>query len=281
MNISKYKIDYRDYLKSEFEKKKISNPKFSFMHFSKKIGVSKSYLKMLVDKKRHASVDKFLLIAEFFNIDNSLKQYFVFQILHKTAPSELSQNFFQSILNTLPVQRAFSQEKSNCNYSQHIFTNWLTLVIPDLLKLDDYEHHPKKIQEMLGGESIVSISDITSAIDHLTKNKLIYNKNGRWYDSKDIFFQDANAFDENSADRHLIGLDRSAIAIKNINHPAHAPCRFHIYSLGLSHKNANKLTEMYDQLLEKIESLALKKQKIERIMFVSNNTFSISKKRKS
>jgi len=86
VNVKEFKFkDYRDYLKQIFQIKKNKNPHFSFQSFATKVGFTKSYLKMVIDKKRHVSVDKFLVVADYFKLSDDIKQYIVVQILSATS----------------------------------------------------------------------------------------------------------------------------------------------------------------------------------------------------
>ncbi len=57
--------DYRDYIKHVMAEYKLKNKSHSFKRFSNKTGLSKSYLKMISDKKRHVSIDNLFVISDY------------------------------------------------------------------------------------------------------------------------------------------------------------------------------------------------------------------------
>ena len=270
--------DYRDYIKYLFDIKKIENSKTSFQSFASKTKLSKSYLKMVIDKKRHISLDNIPILANYFNLNNRTKQLMMIKLMLLNTKSPDVENYFKSIYKSMLVQKQQTKKTILSEKKDSLQYKLTDMAILDIVRSPKLEKTDKWIQEMLGGSDIISIKEVRSSLNSLIKNEFIFkDKNGYFQSNVETVFSDPSVWDDDGWSRFQLGLERAHLSLEFVGKTdLHNPCRYHMYSVGLSKKNIKVVTQLYDELKEKIEYLAEEKQDIEKIMFISNNIFSIS-----
>lgn len=268
--------DYRDFLKLIYEEKKSKSPKFSYQALSNKIGVTKSYFKMIFDKKRHMSVDCFFLYANYFKLTEYETQFICFKILAATAKNKDVKQFFTSILLNYGARNVAFNEKISVKNAIDFGESWLSMAIFQLTRFKDFQASATWIQDKLGGPKFATKAKIRMTLTNIQKAG--YLLEGNSYKANDEFvIQDTAPWDDDSYKRYGTGLVRTQLSLNLISQTMMtAPCRYHMYAMALSQENADKLTFLYDEFEKMITAILSEEQEVERVMFVSNNVFSIS-----
>ncbi len=141
---------------------------------------------MVIDKKRHTSIDNFLSIVDYFDLSDDVIQYIVVLILQATCRKNRTKTHFESILKSLAIQRN-PQTISN-EINSDIQYDILQLAILNALQMNHPIIDLNILQNILGGPDLISISKIKSSVDHLIKNKLIsIDKSGKLSPIRKIF----------------------------------------------------------------------------------------------
>jgi len=106
--------DYRELLAHLVLEKKRTQKNFSYQSFANKFGTSKSYLKLVVDKKRHIHMDKISSLCDFFGFNSFEREFFLFLFLKNVSEDPWVRDFFTSIQLSYVAQ----SDKSSPNSSE-------------------------------------------------------------------------------------------------------------------------------------------------------------------
>jgi len=265
--------DYRDFLKLKVDEKK-QFAKFSYQSFANKLGVTKSYLKLVVDKQRHISIEKAFPISRFFGLNAFESQYFYFMVLKNSLTDSTDSEFFDSILKSYSAFRRcdynITPELENSEY----FYNWVNMAILSLVGLRDFNLDLEWIHKKLGGELVVSRDEIERSVNFLLVNNFL-KKNSQ--NEKRDLISNVPAWDSLDYRRFHTGLIRThkALDLKGKT-SLHRPNRHHMFVMAMSLENSKKVIAAYDELEKKLIEISTCKQEAEVVMMVSNNVFKIS-----
>ncbi len=272
MEIIKFS-DYRDFLKLKVDEKK-QFTKFSYQSFANKLGVTKSYLKLVVDKQRHISIEKAFPISRFFQLNAFESQYFYFMVLKSSLHNTTDSEFFDSILKSYSAFRRcdynITPELENTEY----FYNWVHMAILGLVGLKDCSFELEWIHKKLGGELVVSMDEIQRSVNFLLDNSFL-KRNSR--NEKRVIISNVPAWDSLDYSRFHTGLIRThkALDLKGKT-SLHRPNRHHMFVMAISRENTKKLIAIYDEFEKKIIEIINEDQCPEEVMMLSNNVFKIS-----
>lgn len=297
MNLISKFDDYRDFLN---HKVLIANEShFSYQHFANKIKSSKSYLKLVVEKKRHISLNKIIRISEYFKLSDFEKQYFIFLFLKCTVKDDEIKEFFDTILaqysgsysqdevhrsdqlkqsspeKTIEKNNNTIQQVANNNF---IFRSWINLAIMGLARLPGYKHEADWIHEMLGGALIVKIEDVKYSMKILESNGSIYFSDDKALRNENPIIEGIKPFDLEDNNSFLSGLERTALFLKLKGKTSlHRPNRSHLYCLALSDEDIKKVLMLYDELSSKINLIDTASKNPKKLYWLSNHIFTLSK----
>jgi uncharacterized protein (TIGR02147 family) len=93
--------DYRDFLKEKFLFEKSKKYAFSLQFCADKLNVSKTFVKLVLDKKRHFSIDTIPSLWELFKLDPKERLYFTFLFCKTISHNELLKGHFDLILQKI------------------------------------------------------------------------------------------------------------------------------------------------------------------------------------
>lgn len=272
-------VDYRDYLKFQVAKKKSSPTKsFSYQGFATKVGVSKTYLKLVVEKKNHASLDRLFDICTYFDLTDFEMQFIVFLFLKNTSETKKSIHFFNSILKSYVTTRPEVLNEGVQNYYKN-FDDWVSTALRELTSLHGYQHDSAWIQNKLGGTELVSKAAVVRAMKILESENFVSKSAEGWNVQKHSNnFSDVPPWDDDLVKGFKSGLGRAGLAIDHYNKSDfHNPCRYHMYSFSLSEEALSELMTAYDEFKLKIEQIVSDDSSPQsRAVFISNNAFCVS-----
>lgn len=130
--IVKYK-DYRDFILDKVQENKKKTNIFSFQMMASKLGTTKSYLKLVIDKKRQISLEKVVPTCKLFKLSDFERQYFIFLYLKNTVQDQGVKIFFEHILKSYEAyEREPPRHESNSVLKEDInsiFRNWVSMAI--------------------------------------------------------------------------------------------------------------------------------------------------------
>ena len=167
------KLDYRDILKNEFEKRFTANPLYSLRAYARDLGVSPSRLSEIFARKNGLSTTNAVRISELLRLDESTREWF-----RHSVSAQHSRN---------PAQRKISQaelEKNRAAISTRILNheefrviaNWYHFAILELLVLKNFTLSAKNVSAQLG----ISVDEADLAIERLKKLGWMKKVGERW-----------------------------------------------------------------------------------------------------
>jgi uncharacterized protein (TIGR02147 family) len=160
--------DYRDFLLFLANEKRSLHKRFSFQIFAKKLGVSKSYLKMVVDKKRHISIDRVFAVSRYFKLSDIENQYFIFLFLMNTTKDKSARNFFNVILKSHVVRSEYNRPQIDSTDSVSdepiLSFDWVKLCVRDVLRLNEGGMSLTDLHRRMGGDSFVSYDELKTTL---------------------------------------------------------------------------------------------------------------------
>ena len=130
--------DYRDFLRDLFSFEKARRKPFSFQYCAKRLGTSKSYLKLVIEKRRQISMAKVSLIWKLFRLNEFEQQYFTLLFLRATAADARLEKHFDLILNRLKLRIQYAgahEQRQSAPEKEAVFQSWLYMVIHSMARL--------------------------------------------------------------------------------------------------------------------------------------------------
>ena len=93
--------DYRDFLKEKFLFEKSKKYAFSLQFCADKLKVSKTFVKLVLDKKRHFSIDTIPSLWDLFKFDSKERLYFTFLFCRSISNNAQLKTHFDLILQKI------------------------------------------------------------------------------------------------------------------------------------------------------------------------------------
>lgn len=274
--------DYRDFLKFQVEKKKESTKSFSYQAFASKIGVSKAYLKLLIEKKSHASLDRIFDIVHYFKLLRFETQYLVFLFLQNTSKAGNAKQFFTFILRSYRLPRSkIEYQLLNEDYTNINLTSWVYFAVCHMMKFKTYRHDLNWIKNVLGGDEMVSDSQITQAMKEAEEEGYIKRIADGWeVQTKPFSYINIPPWDGILIQGFKKALQRVATAIDHFKKTDfHSPCRYQLYTVAVNEEGSKQMIKAYDRFQKQLIAIASETYPdADRLMLVSNNIFRVSKK---
>lgn len=273
--------DYRDFIKLRFEELKNSNPKFSFQKVASRIATTKSYLKLVIDKKRHMSLNKLLPLAKYFKLSAFETQYMIFLFLIATTKNTEAKEFFKSILASY---LSFFRSK-NLAYNlkdvpdfKSVSHKWIQMAILELSSNREFKANADWLHKKLGGDAILLLKEAEDSLEFLIKNKLLVKSKDGFKRRSRNFLSDPSPFDIDDFQRMaLSGLKRSELAVLQKGKSSlHRPNRHHNYCLSLSHEEVDEVMKLSEEFRDKFLKIAKNSKAHERVIFIQSHAFAIS-----
>lgn len=280
-NLTAYN-DYRDWLKDEFALVKERNKKISFQYIATKTKTTKSYFKLVIEKKRHISADKLWVFCDFFQFTDFQKQKFVFLYLKNTVKNKKLNDFFSGVLSGYGLEyddpstlRKLTTPDS-FKHEEHLFetTEWVALAIMELMRHPDYRHEAVWFHEKLGGSAVLSLERVEKSLASIEKYGLIKKVNDQWQVHRTEQFQTTPPYSANPFLKFISGLERAQIAMQSHGKSnIHNPSRYHFSCHNIGRDDIDKILELYDEFEKKLWQISSSSTTPEMLLFITNNVF--------
>lgn len=191
-------VDYRELIKEYLEKTKIHYPQFSLSQLCIKAGnISKSYLSMVINKKRNLSPPKVLSLGKAMGFKS--KELVYFEVLARFSQAENSDDK-EFYLNSLVALRP-KQIDSKLSFEQyHILENWHCLVIRELVELPNFNPDPKVVSRRL--RNLIRPKEVKRAWELLLRTGLVINSEDGSYQKKDAFIKTTDEIRSHAIQRY-------------------------------------------------------------------------------
>lgn len=284
-----YYQDYRDFLADQFEKNKQRNKNISYAAYAMKLGSTKSYLKLLSQKKRHSSLDRIVKISVLFKLSNIESQYLIFLFLYQTTKEAEIKSYFKKILYNLKDRVLLTERlpelslptpvlnvEPSSNNGRILYKTWTHLAVYTMVKLKDFNSDPIWIAKKLSDPNVTP-KLISQIINELTEHGFLQMKNGQLTqaNSKDLipYFADP---EEYKACRSVL---TRAMQTLNDTHRHRSFC-IQATAFAMSEENGRKAIDLYQNLFTQLRALEDTSRDPEAVLFVSNNIFNVVPRQK-
>jgi hypothetical protein len=255
--------DYRDLIKDKFVDLKVRHKKISLEGVASRIGISKSFLKMVIDKERHLAVDKLTKVSKVFGMSADEKNYFIFLALKTIVNDKDMEDFFNNLLLTLKAQQGvrFPNIAEELRSIQ-TFESSLTMILSSLARFDSFKDDPEWVAKQLNNKKI-SPEEIQSALQKSSADKTFVNGQGppsenRWQPFKVGFKQMLDVVEDPYAFR---------------------PFQMYMCALAFDEANEAKAFELFLELREKLKALAAQSVNPNSVLFVNNGLACVAMKK--
>jgi uncharacterized protein (TIGR02147 family) len=102
--------DYREFLFHRFSEMKSVRPTFSLQYCANQLGVSKSYVKLVFDGKRHITLQSLPLYTKLFKLTAKEKMHLSFLFCYTLATNEILRRHFQLAIVEIESNRMIPPE---------------------------------------------------------------------------------------------------------------------------------------------------------------------------
>ncbi|QDK36395.1 TIGR02147 family protein [Bdellovibrio sp. NC01] len=266
--------DYRLYLSDFFAWKKFESPHFTHQYCANKLGTAKSYLSQVFKQKIHISIDRASDIAKLFDLSDFEKQFFIIMIIQGLVTDTDLQNHFRGVLGRIRINEEVHglksfREKVN---SPVPYATWLPVTIVAMANLPEFQANAEWIQKHLSDS--VPLSEITDALKKVIDTKMIEFDGQRYHEPESHYSPDPNEI--NSHRRFIPGAQKSIDILMGDLVP-HKPALFFNGGLAISQNDFKEVAEAYYRFINELMEISKKSKDPQRVLFVSNNLFHVTK----
>ena len=164
---------YKEILQSELERRIEVNPLFSANAFAKKLGISQSYLSLILNGKRSLNERVATGIADNLNFSKLEKEYFLLLTKRGSSLTDELYDFYQGKIEDL-------RKKNNVDFLDiekfHVISDWHYSALLECLNLTNIDHNNISYAEKLG----LDVGVVDDALVRLEKLDIISQKGERY-----------------------------------------------------------------------------------------------------
>lgn len=180
--ISSYQ-DYRILLKDFATYLKSNDLRYSLEFISRKIGISHSFLKQIITRKKHINLNKIPKIFQILNLSLEEQQFFTYLVCSNQIHSKEVKIWFDRSIEILKdnLEQNDRGDKMKNNFvDPNLFSRSLKPIIYVMCSLPGFQADPDWIRSQLRDKSI-SKNEIKICLDELIKSgSLKLDENGNW-----------------------------------------------------------------------------------------------------
>lgn len=270
--------DYRDFLRERFQYEKEKKAAFSFQFCATRLGTSRSYLKLLTEKKRHATIDKLSLLCDLFKLNEFERQYLTILFLACVSKDKKIVVYFLEVLGRMRIRLKYSgTHEGNIAASDRelVFRRWLNMAVHSLARMEGFLPDVDWICAKLTGHPPVAREEVSQVIQELLDSGSIKQKeNGKWYPAEFVF-RAPDVFDGDHFKVYKVGFHLADKILDDATKVS--PRHFQMMSIGLDEKNREEAFRLYIEFRDRLIALSKATEKPERVFFVMNSIFPLSK----
>lgn len=272
--------DYRDLIGLIVDDLRRQSKIYSFEFIGKRLHTTKSYIKLVIDKKRHMSIDKVGEFCDYFQLHDVEKQLLLFLYLRDTSTHPKVHEFFKTVAASYArFVNANSNELLKTGFKETTISgtnDHLRMAILSCYALPDFKADAKWLHSKLGGDKIYSEQQVEVALQEIQADpelvKIFSDPSLR----NEYLLTDTLPFDLADFSRFKQGFHRAEIALDQIGkNSLHRPNRFLLFCLPLDREATVELLQVYDEFNNRIKEIAKKSKTPERVVMISNNLFNI------
>jgi uncharacterized protein (TIGR02147 family) len=182
---------YRKFLSDFYQYKKASKSQFSFRQFASQSNIkSPNFLQLVMQKKRNLSIDKAQSVIKAMKLSSVEARYFLALVQKENAENEEQKT---KALRELMIADKSLCEKKMPLAQKDLLRRWYSLVVRELIVLNDFEEDPKWMSQKLRG--YILPEEAEEIFRDLQRAGFIKKEDGKWIQS-DPVLTTGEAFDE-------------------------------------------------------------------------------------
>ncbi|UYL08568.1 hypothetical protein B9G69_016105 [Bdellovibrio sp. SKB1291214] len=108
--------DYRDFLKEKFVAEKTKKYSFSLQYCADRLQVSKTFVKLVFDKKRHFSMDTLPRLWDLFKLSDKERLHLTFLFCHTISDSDLLKIQFELVMRNVQNETLTVRSATEVSY---------------------------------------------------------------------------------------------------------------------------------------------------------------------
>lgn len=268
--------DYRKYLHSTFLILKEKNSKVSLESISRKIGISKSYVRYIFEGKRHVTLDLIPKIVKALHLERREQQVLTYMVCRDTCQDQEAKSFFQSVIAGLSdpgvegaLTEVLSEEKST-----GLFNNSLAMILHSLSKQEGFTPKAEWVRERLCNDE-VGVEVIQTTLDFLVKSKsVIQDEKGKWKPAAFIFNSPGNDV-LNGYQIYKVGLKAVDSVVDTPE--KYKPLNFNMLSLSFDEKNVGEVTTLLRECRDALIRVSQTTTQPTHVVFINLNSATMAK----
>jgi uncharacterized protein (TIGR02147 family) len=261
--------DYRAFLKSELADRAAQNKQYSLRAFSKKLGVSSSYLSEVLQNKKSLSVDKALEIATNLGLSGTESHYFCLLVQADLLRGSEASQSIEAQLQTLNPHRK-TQDLSLDMF--RTISDWYHFAILELTFLEDFKVTPLSAAKKL----LITKAEAEVAIDRLLRLELLEkDQRGNLRRTEDYTLAQSYVSNQALKSFHTQLLNKAIKALVNQS-PSERISNSDI--VAIAPENIAKVRKLSDQFTEELLKLADRSKNRSSVYCLSVHFFNLTSK---
>jgi len=169
--------DYRDWLKAELKRRQRVNARYSLRSFAQTLDLSPAFLSKVLNGKKNLSIGSAYDVCKKLQFSDTEQKTFC-QWVAKKAFGEGADSILMDS-NSPSDQKEASQLELE---AFHVISDWYHFALRELVATKGFKADPAWIAKRLG----VSVEEASTALDRLTRLKLIEKKRGAWTKTENL-----------------------------------------------------------------------------------------------
>ncbi len=186
--------DYREFLADRWEQLKTKDSRLSFESASRKLKTSRSYLKMIISKKRHLSQNKIMQVAEIFKLNPfEVEYFFLLFMICVTEEAELK-TYLRRILERYQISESHRDSPVQIKTEhRRVFDVWPRLLLFNLVRLKDFQFNLPWLKRRLA--SPAEPMSITKKVMNELIHDEIVTQDATGYKARNFVFSRAKPYE--------------------------------------------------------------------------------------
>lgn len=260
--------DYRDFLFSRFESLRSKRKIYSFQWLGNKLEVSKTFVKLLLSKKRHIDLERVPQLSQVFKLTREEENYLTLLICKGRTEKTKIGDFFKVALSAMESHFRYPSPvaASSGPGVYDFFYSPLAVVIHALSEAKGFEPSVEWIKERISLPN-TSEADIHNALTSLLKFGFIYKSREGWR-KREYIFSSPVAGDIDGARIFVNTLSRVGSWMAEPEKVR--PNNYYLMAIPCDEKGLQEVKTEFMKLRDRLIEISQRSQPVENVLFLAN-----------
>jgi uncharacterized protein (TIGR02147 family) len=265
-------LDYRKYLKDDFERRKSRNDKFSIRAFAKKLDINAGTVTRILSGKRNISENTAEKLIKYLKSRKRGEKYFKLLVKFNQTDNTMERRICYEQIKSYRKVNVKSLGADQYEY----FSKWYNVAIREILNFYDFHGNYKKLAGMINPR--IKPGQARQAIRDLEKLQLIKkNKKNKW----ELCNRLITTGDKwKNTDIHTFQINMNELGKKAMDNFNRHERDISTITLSLSQKGFKKIAELLKKTRKQIIEIANSDKKVDRAYQANFQLFPLSKEYK-